>query len=757
MTYPRPLQVIHWTVATLVTCQLAIAVALTQLRSLAYGQLVLGLHRQLGLVILLLVLARFVVAHRHKPPLPTAQLPSWQTHAAVIVHRLFFAVLIVQPLLGVFVAWARGDSVSLFGLLQVAAPWEISDAVREQLMTLHAAIAMLLFALCVVHIGAVVFNRMVRRVSVIDRMLPASAPDRLVNRVPIAAQLTLAFGLVVAIALTMGINAVATYREFNEASSAFQEGEVAASDQMRASQVAWKELLGLAAAGRTSEDAARVQELVESAKSGLTEAVAHTSAGEIHTRLDGILQQLAGLDAAALSQVPMLREIDTRLQDLVDSQSAAAFQRRTDNDERAARGQDLIVVTVLPMILAGLIAALLLARSVTGSVSRMSTLIKSIESERREADINVSGEGEFAALTRDIMSMRVAVEERSNAAAQHRAEFEAERARAAEEQQQREVAAERQGRIERQTHRERLAGEFEMQVAVIVDTVARTAQELTSTAGSMTTSAANTTQRSRDASSIAEQTSGTASLISQGTQDLSNTARSVRENAEQSQARAVLAVQEAAAAREQIDRLLAAARRIGSITDVIAGVARQTNLLAINARIEAARAGEVGRGFSIVANEVKDLANQTRLATHGIGKQIEELTTAAASSSRSLERLREVIQGLEGAATAICSSSAEQFASTRVIAERVAEISSSTQSVAQNIHEAQNTASATEALSDEVAKAAGVMDEQAVHLREQVARFLVQLRERGASPTAPAPRTREPGAETARPAHTAFG
>jgi cytochrome b561 len=48
---------VHWAIAILVTCQLAIAVVLTQLRSLAYGQLVLSLHRQLGLLILLLVVA----------------------------------------------------------------------------------------------------------------------------------------------------------------------------------------------------------------------------------------------------------------------------------------------------------------------------------------------------------------------------------------------------------------------------------------------------------------------------------------------------------------------------------------------------------------------------------------------------------------------------------------------------------------------------------------------------------------------------
>src|ERR1700722_1447095 len=102
MNYPRPLRVVHWTVAILVTCQLAIAVVLTQVRSLAYGQLVLSLHRQLGLVILLLVLARFVIARRHKAPTADAKnLPIWQVHAAALVHRMFLVLLVAQPVIGI--------------------------------------------------------------------------------------------------------------------------------------------------------------------------------------------------------------------------------------------------------------------------------------------------------------------------------------------------------------------------------------------------------------------------------------------------------------------------------------------------------------------------------------------------------------------------------------------------------------------------------------------------------------------------------
>jgi cytochrome b561 len=166
MTYPRPLRLIHWTVAILVTCQLALAVVLTQLRSLSYGQLVLSLHRQLGVVILLLVLARVVLGRWQKAPagdVPSGDvtaapvtaaaapvpsygssaLPTWQVRTATLVHVAFLVLLVAQPVVGMLVAWGRGDTVSLLWLIDVPAPLELSDTVRERLMSVHAAVAVL--------------------------------------------------------------------------------------------------------------------------------------------------------------------------------------------------------------------------------------------------------------------------------------------------------------------------------------------------------------------------------------------------------------------------------------------------------------------------------------------------------------------------------------------------------------------------------------------------------------------------------------
>src|SRR5262249_20390116 len=107
MSYPRPLRMVHWAIAILVTCQLAIAVVLTQLRSLEYGQLVLSLHRQLGLVILLLVVGRlFLIRRQLDSAALSSGLPTWQICAATLVHGAFYMILVAQPVVGMLVAWA---------------------------------------------------------------------------------------------------------------------------------------------------------------------------------------------------------------------------------------------------------------------------------------------------------------------------------------------------------------------------------------------------------------------------------------------------------------------------------------------------------------------------------------------------------------------------------------------------------------------------------------------------------------------------
>jgi PAS domain S-box-containing protein len=121
-----------------------------------------------------------------------------------------------------------------------------------------------------------------------------------------------------------------------------------------------------------------------------------------------------------------------------------------------------------------------------------------------------------------------------------------------------------------------------------------------------------------------------------------------------------LAVDRASQAAKTIAELDASSAEIGTVVNLITGIASQTNLLALNATIEAARAGEAGRGFAVVANEVKELANETGRATGTISEQVEAIRTQTSEAVRSIHEIETAVQRLSSSQQAIDSLVQEQ-------------------------------------------------------------------------------------------------
>lgn len=148
-------------------------------------------------------------------------------------------------------------------------------------------------------------------------------------------------------------------------------------------------------------------------------------------------------------------------------------------------------------------------------------------------------------------------------------------------------------------------------------------------------------------------------------------------------------------ARQTINGLVAESGRIASVVSVIREVADQTNLLALNAAIEAARAGEQGRGFAVVADEVRKLADRTTCSAHEIGMMISAMQLAVTNTMSDME-------GVAGNAD-------QSIAAAEEAALRMNEISASANKVSEAIKEVSGALASQEHSAQEIAQRVGLV------------------------------------------------
>ncbi|MBT8226765.1 MAG: hypothetical protein HKP61_10475 [Dactylosporangium sp.] len=134
--------------------------------------------------------------------------------------------------------------------------------------------------------------------------------------------------------------------------------------------------------------------------------------------------------------------------------------------------------------------------------------------------------------------------------------------------------------------------------------------------------------------------------LSATTNHLSGSVRQISERVGDATSAAEAAANEAAGVTVTVAGLTSAADTIGGVIELIRGVAGQTNLLALNATIEAARAGAAGKGFGVVADEVKQLAAQSASATDDIAREVAEIQTTSQGAAGTIDRMGDIVRRL---------------------------------------------------------------------------------------------------------------
>ena len=297
------------------------------------------------------------------------------------------------------------------------------------------------------------------------------------------------------------------------------------------------------------------------------------------------------------------------------------------------------------------------------------------------------------------------------------------------------------------------SGSVLAQLKLMLDGIGKLIHEINAGSSELNTSASNIARSSREVSSAANEQSQATSAMAAGIEEMTVSINHIADNAQQTEdesrhasalsaegeqraASAVQVISEIAStvkqAGERIDGLVKRTDEIGSIADVIKEIASQTNLLALNAAIEAARAGEQGRGFAVVADEVRKLAERTTNATAEIAGMVGAIQGETREAVKVMESAMPQVQAgvasTEAAAQslrAIRLGAEETLNNIREVANATREQGQASNSIAQQVERVAQMVEETSRAVEGSAETARQLETLAQSLQQSVSRFRI--------------------------------
>ena len=365
----------------------------------------------------------------------------------------------------------------------------------------------------------------------------------------------------------------------------------------------------------------------------------------------------------------------------------------------------MITVICVPLMIGFIFIAWQLGAGIARPVAALVTVVKSVAAGNRALDVPGQGRGdEIGTIARSLEALRASL-------------LEADELKRLEGQH----TAERQARAARM---EAAISDFRRQVNAIMATVTKTSVDMTDVAGKLAGVADATRSFAERVETSAAQDAEDVQAVAVATAGLSESVHEVGAEIARSVMLTSTGAEQGREVRSGVETLDATAQKIGEIVDLIRAIAAQTNLLALNATIEAARAGDAGRGFAIVAQEVKALAVETSKATEEIAQSVGAIQSATQDVVGKIGRVTHSLDDIAQASAVISGAVTQQREATAQISERATSVARGSEALAGNIAEVSAAARATADVVVDVRHVSGVISDAAAQLEAEIAAFL---------------------------------